>query len=966
MATPERSAHERDALVRALEARLRRFMLSQHVDAVLDPDVAGQANRLRRALPRPDRDPDAVRLLLGVYRARALACRIREDSDAEEREQSVVDALVRFMDRTGWDDGPAGESPQDRERDVRRLTAAVRRAEALADSAAAAVAEAVDDAGATARACAACAEALDAVPDALPHLRAHPLQLWAVALRLRFERAGDLGDLHTCIAKTREALALAGPGHPLRTAVLSTLGVALRVRYEHVGELGDLQAAVRHCRTAADASAEGSEAGAVAGHHHNLALALRLRYERLRASDDLTRALDCHRTAVANSTATTVGYAAFQLGLGNTLGHALTDAGAFFPSSRDVTRARAEQIAAYGAAAAHAGAPESAAAAQAARAGALVSANASRTQYVTAERELRGALAALPEGHPLLAKCRHQLGRLLLARSVAERGGGGAGDGGDGGGVRGVEQLPEALELHRAAARQTTADTWLRIAAATFWGVAAMALGSPREAADAYSLAVELTPRLARPQLALADSEFGLGSVPSLAGDAAACALLAGDPERALRLLEMGRGVLLAQGVHQREDLAELRSLEPGLARRLTALQNFFDRTGPAAQGDLRHVRAREWDELLAEIRALLPDFWRPPPLGALLEQGTRGPVVVVNVSHYGSAAFLLTPPRTGGGLRVVPLPRLTPEDAAAHSATLRSALDRLADPDTDLLEHPVQQGHIRDVLAWLWEAVASPVLDALGPVGRVWWVPTGPLAVLPLHAAQPSGGGPGMLDAAVSSYAPTVAVLAHTRRPRRRTAASDSASALIAAVPAAPGFRHLHRAAEEARHVAEFFPDGRLLIGDAAHRDALERGLRAHPDTFHFSGHGVADPVAPSAGRLLAADRPLTVADVAALDLPDAHLAYLSACATAHAGQSLPDEALHLSSAVQMAGYRHVVGTLWPVDDTESLIRVRAFYGHALCSTDPGRALHDTVLTARATHPRAPSHWAGYVHSGG
>ncbi|MFC9609027.1 CHAT domain-containing protein [Streptomyces niveus] len=952
MAIPGDPAHARDTLVRALHARLRRFTMSQDMEAVLDADATRQAARLHRALPRPDRDGEAVRLLHHLYRARALACLLQDDEAASEREQLIVDALVRFMERAGWPDEPVADTGLD----VEQLTTAAHRVEALTEDAARAVTAAVEDGGATARACAACEEARDAAPRAMPHLRAGPLQLWGLVLRLRFERTGDVTDLHSCVAKLREALALAGPGHPYRRAVLSTLGVALRVRYEHAGELADLEAAVRHCRSAADwsdakageaRSSDGAET--TAGHHHNLGLALRLRYKRLGEHDDLTQALHRHRTAVGRSNAATDGFAIFQLGLANALGEALDDARTILPSAQEVSRARSERVAALAAATAHAGNPETAALTQAARAGALVSANAaSLTEYVTAARELRHALDALPEGNPLLAKCRLQLGRVLIKRSVEERD---------------HRHMPEALVLLRAAARQSTADTWVRLAAAVFRGNAAMALGSPHEAADAYALAVELLPRLARPQLALSDSEFGLASATSIASDAAACALHAGDPGRALRLLEMGRGVLLAQGVHNRGDLAELRSLDGVLADRLTALRAFFDRGEPAPHGDLRHVRAREWEELLAEIRVLLPGFWRPPRLDALLEQGSRGPVVVVNVSHYGSAAFLLTPARTGGGLRVLPLPLLTPETASSHSAALRSALSLLADPDTDLLEHPAQQRRIRDVLAWLWDAVVSPVLDAVGPVERVWWVPTGPLAVLPLHAAQPPGR-PGVLDAVISSYAPTVAVLAHARRPRRHAAAPSSA--LIAAVPEAPGYRHLHRAAEEARHVARLFPDGRLLLDGAAHRDALEEGLRAHPATFHFSGHGVADPVAPSAGRLLAADGPLTVADIAALDLPDAHLAYLSACATAHAGLRLPDEALHLTSAVQMAGYRHVVGTLWPVDDTESLKRVRAFYEHSRWSTDPALALHDTIVTARDTHPLAPSHWAGHVHSGG
>jgi CHAT domain-containing protein len=227
------------------------------------------------------------------------------------------------------------------------------------------------------------------------------------------------------------------------------------------------------------------------------------------------------------------------------------------------------------------------------------------------------------------------------------------------------------------------------------------------------------------------------------------------------------------------------------------------------------------------------------------------------------------------------------------------------------------------------------------------------------------------MLDAAISSYVPTVAALAHARRPAQNAPKLPAdlmptlPPALVAAVSAPPGGPVLSRAAEEAELVAGLIPDSRLLSGASAHRDVLLGLLSGYPAVFHFSGHAVADPVVPSAGRLLAADLPLTVADVAALNLPDAHLAYLSACGTAHVGLRLPDEALHLANALQMAGYRHVVGTLWPVDDTESLERVRAFYAHPQWSADPALALHHAVIAARDAHPFAPSHWAGHVHSG-
>lgn len=45
--------------------------------------------------------------------------------------------------------------------------------------------------------------------------------------------------------------------------------------------------------------------------------------------------------------------------------------------------------------------------------------------------------------------------------------------------------------------------------------------------------------------------------------------------------------------------------------------------------------------------------------------------------------------------------------------------------------------------------------------------------------------------------------------------------------------------------------------------------------------------------------------------------LAYQSACETALTGKArLLDEAIHLTSAFQLADYPHVIGTPWPIDD--------------------------------------------------
>lgn len=73
------------------------------------------------------------------------------------------------------------------------------------------------------------------------------------------------------------------------------------------------------------------------------------------------------------------------------------------------------------------------------------------------------------------------------------------------------------------------------------------------------------------------------------------------------------------------------------------------------------------------------------------------------------------------------------------------------------------------------------------------------------------------------------------------------------------------------------------------------------------------------------------------------------------------------------MAGYRHVVGTLWTIPDTGRT--ATAFAGDLydqlgdgtgqLDVSRTGPALHDVVRRLRDHDPRRLSTWASYVHIG-
>jgi CHAT domain-containing protein len=195
----------------------------------------------------------------------------------------------------------------------------------------------------------------------------------------------------------------------------------------------------------------------------------------------------------------------------------------------------------------------------------------------------------------------------------------------------------------------------------------------------------------------------------------------------------------------------------------------------------------------------------------------------------------------------------------------------------------------------------------------------------------------------------------------------------VIVAMPTTDLNEPLAHVRREAGTVAALLPDTTVLIDPPPTKRAVLE-LLTDSAVAHFACHSVADPHRPAAGKLLLHDHhddPLTVADVMAHRLDHGRLAYLSACRTAVvAATDLIDEVTHLTTAFQLAGYPHVVGTLWEINDPLAADIAHDFYRN-LCADgqlDPTRsalALHHAVRTVRDKLPMTPTLWAAHIHSG-
>ena len=78
-----------------------------------------------------------------------------------------------------------------------------------------------------------------------------------------------------------------------------------------------------------------------------------------------------------------------------------------------------------------------------------------------------------------------------------------------------------------------------------------------------------------------------------------------------------------------------------------------------------------------------------------------------------------------------------------------------------------------------------------------------------------------------------------------------------------------------------------------------------------HLACHGQ-QSLNPLDSRLILGDGELKVTQLMELSLQKASLVFLSACETAMGDAQLPDEVLHIATALLFVGFRGAIGTMW------------------------------------------------------
>ena len=559
--------------------------------------------------------------------------------------------------------------------------------------------------------------------------------------------------------------------------------------------------------------------------------------------------------------------------------------------------------------------------------------------------------------------------------------------------LRREEDLHELMELFPAVEGHAVAGSLSRLPYSFRWATTARRFGHP-SASTAYDHAMSwvqasltFAPTLEKQHSRLVRTH-DLDAIPL---DYTSYHIDTNDLERAIEILEQGRGLLWSEMRGLRTSTDQLRLADSDLADKLSTVNreletlsltfslnnnidgnNELEGMDPYGRGVIRKQKLLDDRErLITQIRGLsgFGTFLKPPLFDTLRSAASHGPVIIINHCEWRSDILILlhnSPPS------LIP----TPDDLYTRAKTLQ---DQLLGERKKGLESGAYEDALRVVLKELYELVGRPVIKRLNDLNipeqsRIWWCPTSVFCSLPLHAMGPipSDVGPPryFLDLYIPSYTPSLSALIDSHKPNSVT--FEKPSILLVLQPD----ESMVRALDEMKAVQRARSRATTLIGATATPIIVLERLRDHR-FVHIVCHGLLEPGKPfdSSFKLHQGKR-LSLLDIVRSQLPNAEFAFLAACHTAELTDESPaDEALHLAAAMQYCGFRSVVGTLWAMADTDGQVLAENFYGSLFSSRKQrvcyyertAEALRDAVVRLRRRKGIGVGleRWVNYVHYG-
>ncbi|KAJ7500145.1 TPR-like protein [Mycena galericulata] len=756
----------------------------------------------------------------------------------------------------------------------------------------------------------------------------------AICLICRFEQLGGLDDLNQSVLRSEAAVTLTPDGDTEKPSRLINLGNSLRHRFERLGDLDDLNQSVLGLKAALSLTPDGHPAKPAL--LNNLGISLRHRFEELGGLDDLNYSVSRLITAVTLSPDDHPDKPSRLNNLGDSLCRRFIRLG-FLPDLQ------------------------------------------------LAVLMFEAAVTLTPDGHPAKPLLLNNLGDALCNRFEL---------------LHDPQDSQKLLLHYTSAACSTTGPASQRFYAAKRWATNAR-IHQPSSILQAYTTAIELLPELAWLGLSIPDRHHHLLLAGEVVRAAASAAIAVQDYQTAVEWLDQGRSVIWGQLLNLRTPVDELRTSHPVLANELISLSTSLEAAGtqgnavadagkaqwPQSIVQQSHDLALKRNLILQQIREL-PGFNRfllSKPISELMLAANRGPVAILNTSEYRCDALILMPGLTDEIMHV-PLSNFTMHEAQALAESLASVVGTSGRSDR---LHGFREGDrapddvFSEILSEVWLKIVQPIVNGIGittPVGqhlgRIWWCPTGPLAFLPIHAAGLYGEdravGSKLSDFLISSYTPSLSALIQGFHPQPES--KEDLQLLAVTQPSADGHEYIPGTRKEIKCI-QHHARGKVTIQwldeKMATIDNVQKGMK-NSRWVHFACHGVQSAAPTESALLLAESSRLTLSNIIQLSLPNADLAFLSACQTATGSKMLQDESVHLAAGMLLAGYRGVIGTMWSIRDNDAPQVASDVYAHLLevSPPDPTRAaeaLHLAVgkLREQLGSKKSFLHWVPFIHFG-
>ncbi|KAI9567891.1 TPR-like protein [Boletus coccyginus] len=759
-------------------------------------------------------------------------------------------------------------------------------------------------------------EALDLRPQGHPD-RAWSLNNLAIHLSIRYEQLRGREDLDEALILCREALDLRPQGHPLRSMSLTNLALRLSTRYEQLGRMEDLDEAVVLDREALNLCPQGHPDRSMS--LNNLAVCLFIRYQRLGRREDLDEAIVLDREALDL----------------RPQGHPDRPASLHNLAIRLFTRYK------------------------------QLRAIKDLDDAIVLGRE---ALDLRPHGNTLRAGTLNNLACHLCDRFIY---------------LRQSRDKEEVFSLYTQLARVSQI----------------VSLADHPSILLAYETSLRLlTEHLATlPSLPQHLTTLKEPHVVARNGRVLGPVSMNVPLPSAVEFLEQGRGVFWTQLTRLHSPLDDLiisgpagKSLADDYTRVALLIRSALNSPSPNQHERVCHLNVA-MQKIVTNVRALpgLSRFLLPPLFSDLQHAASGGPVIIVNASKYSCDALIVLLDRDPVH---IPL-QVTQEGVRDMSTELCKLTERAKRFDVTR--------ELAGFLRKLWDQIVSPIVDFLQTIhpskSRIWWCPTAEFSILPLHAAGPFRKDQRNLpNIYVSSYTPTLTALIRARRRIPSSSATQQKRFKFSVLPlhAAGPFTKSQRILLDIRTAqsveftqltrqkrfiaigqaeavgqselvsvgAELDNIGQLVGGLATFtridgkESCISRVVEelGKNDWVHIACHGLPNPKKPFESAFALHDGHFTIQRIIGCDLKNPEFAYLSACHTTVGDEESPDEAIHLASAMQFAGFRSVIGTMWAVDDGETNKITSTFYRYMVDESgclDHTRAAFALNKTMKSVH---------------